>query len=323
MAMTADRSSIFVGLGAGLASAALVVSLAGGTTLAVPLSMLSALPIAIAALGWGRIAGLIAGGVGALVLGALLGPFAALNHLVTGTVPTLVAVHLIGLSRAVPAEARPFGGPAVEWYPLGRMLLALSLATAFGVIVVGVASGYDTQAVGKAMSEAFFEMVERGDRPLDPRIKAELEPVVRAVSVFLPAFLAISRVLVTVVNLWIAAHVVRKSDRLVRPWEDLAAIELPRGSGIGFLAAFVLAFAPSPLGLLALPFAGALFAAHFIVGLAVLHAATRGSGLRILVLAAVYGLIFLFTFPALLVAVVGLLEPFLGFRRRGRAGTAG
>ena len=48
-----------VGIGAGIAAALLFMAPIGGTVLAFPLFLLTGLPIAIAGLGWGVIAGLV------------------------------------------------------------------------------------------------------------------------------------------------------------------------------------------------------------------------------------------------------------------------
>lgn len=314
MALTADRSSLFVGFGAGLASAALVASIIGGTPLAVPLSMLAGLPVAIAAIGWGRVAGLVAAAVGSGVIALAFNPLAGLNLFATTQAPILIAAHFLLLSRPVPAGT---GGPArIEWYPLGRILGLVALSSAIGVIVVGAAVGYDTERAMRAMSRAVALVVRAQDRPVDPALTAALDQLVRATAHFVPAFVALFHVVVTAINLWLGAHAVRKSERLARPWEDLAEIDPPKGFALAFAATLVIGASDTTIGVLALPFAGALFAVYFLVGLGVIHAATRGAPFRVVLIGAVYTVTFILSFPAVLVALVGLAEPFLGLRRR-------
>lgn len=307
-------STLPIGLGAGLASAALFAALVGGSVLALPLFFLTPVPLALAALGWGTTTGLVAGAIAVAGAGFGLGTSATVAIALAFVVPTLVAAHLAGLARIVDP-----GDPAsaVEWYPLGRVLVAIAATVALGTIVGGIVSGYDPEATTAQILDLYREaMVDGGAGTPSAHDIGRIEPFVRGVVRLMPAVFPAFGVGTLVFDLWAAARIVRKSGRLVRPAEDLTAVELPVAAGLVFAAALALAFVDGPIGLVAEVVAGALFIAHTVIGFAVLHALARRSEAKIIILAFVYGLIFLFTIPIALVALVGLVEPHLGLRRR-------
>ena len=304
---------LLIGLGAGAASALLFAALVGGTMLALPLFLLAPLPIGIAALGWGTTAGLVAGATATAAIALGVGWHAGASLLLADVVPTLLAAHLLGLARFADAN-----DPASrEWYPLGRVLLMLAVAVMVTTVIGGIAIGFDPTETAAQISAAFRQVTERGaPAPGDVVDLGRVDPVLRATVRLMPAFFPASWLAVLVFDLWAAAKVVAKSGRLARPLDDLATVELPPAAGLVLAAALATSFVEGSLGLVASVVAGALFAAHFLVGAGVVHTLARRSQARIIILAFVWGLVLLFTLPAALVALVGLLEPYLGFRRR-------
>ena len=305
--------SIAIGLGAGLASALLFAALVGGSMLALPLFLLAPLPIGIAALGWGTTVGIVAGAVAIASVGFGFGWPAMVAITLADVAPILVGAHLLGLARPTdPAD------PAQrEWYPVGRVLMALVIAVIVATIAGGIAIGFDLDETTAQVVEAYRHLMTRnGTAPAQVPDTTQLEPFVRGTVRLMPAFFPASWLMVVVFDLWAAAKIVAKSGRLMRPAEDLAAIDLPGTAGLVFAAALAAAFVDGALGTIASVVAGALFAAHFLVGLAIVHTLARRTDARIIVLAVVYGLVLLFTLPAVLIALAGLLEPHLGLRRR-------
>ena len=315
MTRVISAPSILVGLGAGLASALLFAALVGGTVLALPLFLLAPLPLAIAAFGWGTPAGLVAGLVAIATIGFGLGTPAMIALTLADVAPTLIAAHLLGLARladpTAPQDPR-------EWYPVGRVVIAVAIVVSLATIAGGIAIGFDPDETSAHVIAAYRQMMAQGGgAPAQVPDTTQLEPFVRGTVRLMPAFFPASWVMVIVLDLWAAARVVRKSGRLTRPDEDLAALELPTIAGPIFIAAAALALlVDGPVGLIASVVAGTLFAAHLLVGLGVLHTLARRSEARIIILAFVYGLVLLFTLPAVLIALAGLLEPYAALRRR-------
>ena len=134
--------------------------------------------------------------------------------------------------------------------------------------------------------------------------------------VVVPLAAAVFSTVTNLLNLWLAARVVKISGRLRRPWPDLAALRLPR-SASGLLAAAIAgSFLPDLLGIVSGAFAASLLLAFAILGFAVLHAITRGMGSRIVVLAGAYGAALVLGWPVLAMSVLGLSEA--AFDIRGR-----
>lgn len=312
MTRVISAPSFLVGIGAGLASALLFASLVGGSMAALPLFLLAPLPLAIAAFGWGTPAGLVAGAVAILAVGFGFGFPSMIAVLLIDVAPMLIAVHLLGLARLTdPDDAE---APR-EWYPIGRALVAVVIVVCVATLVGGFAIGFDVEETTAQVLATYRHVMSTGGSVPVPA-STELEPFVRNTVQLMPAFFPAFGVLVTVLELWVASRIVRKSGRLARPAEDLAAVELPIAAGFVFAATTALAFVGGTLGVIASVIAGALFSAHLLVGMGVLQTVTRGSGMRIIILAFVYGIALLFTLPAALIALAGLAEPFTALRRR-------
>jgi len=111
------------------------------------------------------------------------------------------------------------------------------------------------------------------------------------------------------------------SGRLRRPWPDLPAMRLPPLAPAILGASLLGLWLPEFAGLIAAAFAASLITVFAIVGLAVMHAITRGIVSRPLMLAALYvSIIPLAGMPLLLASLLGLAESLLNVRARIAAG---
>jgi len=316
MTRVISAPALLIGLGAGLASALLAAAPLGGSMLALPLFVLAPLPLAIAALGWGTPTGLVAGAVALVTVGLGIGWPATLTLALADVAPILIGAHLLGLART----PDPNDPSSREWYPIGRVVMAVTIAISVATIVGGVLIGYDPARLTSEFVADYRAMLAHAGRdgaqlPDAASVELFAGTVIRMTPFVVPAIW----LLVIVFDLWAAIRVVAKSGRLARPQEDLAALELPVAATFAFVAALAAAFLAGPIGLAASAVVGALLAAHLLVGLGVLHTLARRSGARIIILAFVYGLILLFTLPMILLSLVGLLEPWVGLRRRAAA----
>jgi hypothetical protein len=155
-----------------------------------------------------------------------------------------------------------------------------------------------------------------------PPSAAELEDVARTLAALTPFLMGALYVIVLVVNLWLGSRIAEASGRLARPRERLWTAVLPNDAIVVFAVALVVAFLPGAVGFAAGAVAGAFGGALALIGLAVLHAATIGNTLRVLILVAVYVLIVFFGgFPLAILAILGILEGVLHLRAR-RLGAA-
>lgn len=290
---------VLVGLGAGAAAALLFASVASGSIAAVVLFYLAPLPIAIAALGWGHLSGLIAAAVATTVVAVLSGIFFIAVPVIAFGAWWLGYLALL----ARPASNGGGDGGTLEWYPVGRLVLWAAL---LGTLVVAAAVpnfGTDQESLQAALRKTYERILR------DPAL---IDVLVVAV----PPAAAVFSTVTNLFNLWLAARIVRISGRLARPWPDLAALSLPPLSAGLLAAAIAGSFLPDLVGVLLGAFAASLLMAFAVLGFAVLHAITRGMRSRAIVLAGVYGLTIVFGWPVLAMSLLGLAEIVLNIRGR-------
>jgi hypothetical protein len=287
---------VLVGLGAGAAAALLFASVVSGSLAAVFLFYLAPLPILIAALGWSHLAGLIAAAsataVSAIIPGVL---FIAVPVLAFGA---WWLGYLALLAR--PATAN---GAALDWYPVGRLVLWAAVIGTLMAAVVLLHFGTDLESI-----RTFLRKSNEGLIP-DPAL---IDILVVAV----PPTLAVFSTVVLIVNLWLAARVVNISGRLKRPWPDIAARTLPPLASGLLAVALAGSLLPDLPGVLAGAFAASLLMVFAILGLAVMHAITRGVPSRPVILAGLYAATIAMSWLLLPIALFGLADALLDVRGR-------
>jgi hypothetical protein len=302
-----------IGLGSGLASALLCYSAAHGSALlSTLLLLLTPLPSLLAGLGWGWLPAMAGAGVGTLVMGMIHSPSFAIGYFLALGLPVVLASYLAFLSRPSPDDPTQ-----QEWYPVGRLLAAMTLyGGALPVLVLPLIGGtYDI--LRAPMAELLRRVSSRTSTDLnmkaldDPQIDALAEYFINV----LPGVLAAYWLAVFTLNLYMAGRVARASGQFGRDWPDLAALAYP--TGFPFLVAVTLAasFAPGVLGVVGTSFSGALLFAYLLAGLALTHFIARGRAPWLLWL--VYlGLVVFGPYLAFALMLAGMLEPVLDLRQR-------
>src|SRR6266403_6262779 len=119
---------VLIALAAGCASALMFASIISGALISLVLFYLAPLPLMVAGLGWGPLSATIGGIAAAIGLGAIFGLPYCLAFVLTVALPAWWLGHLALLGRPVPTGAQSGNGatpaaPAMEWYPVGRILL--------------------------------------------------------------------------------------------------------------------------------------------------------------------------------------------------------
>jgi hypothetical protein len=288
---------VLVGLGAGAAAALLFASVASGSLAAVVLFYLAPLPIVIAALGWSHLAGLIAAAAATAAIAVLSGIFFL-------AVPMIAfGAWWLGYLALLARPASNGAGGALEWYPVGRLVL---WAGVVGTLVVAAAVpnfGTDQESLQAALRKT-YERILRDQSVIDVLVVA------------VPPAAAVFSTVTNLFNLWLAARIVKISGRLTRPWPDLAALTLPAPSAGLLAAAIAGSFLPDLAGVLSGAFAASLLMVFAVLGLAVLHAITRGMAGRAVMLTGVYGVTIVLGWPILAISILGLAEAALNIRGR-------
>ncbi len=312
--------NLLIGLCAGLVSAMLFASASTGTALGLFfLFFLSPMPVAIAGLGWGWRSAAMAAFAAPIAIALAGTSRGAIFHILAIGAPTAVLSYLALLNREV---ATTDGGIATEWYPIGRIVAVAALIAgglaAFGLLAT--ASDVDNlRDQLRATAERVF--VRPAGLPpatgIEPAVTPEqLTGLANLLVGMFTAALSNMWMCIAMLNMWLAAMVVRKSDRLIRPWTDLSELRLPPTMPIALAVSIGMTFFSGFAGLIGSGFAAAIIIAYLMTGLAIIHNLTRGHASRPMILTGLYALLvvfFVITGPAL--AMIGLAEPFSLLRR--------
>ena len=314
---------LLVAVGAGAAAALLFASVATGSLLATLLFYLASLPILIAAMGWSHLAGLLGALLAAAGLGLALDFRFFLAFLFGIGLPAWWLGYLALLGRPVATNGSAGG---TEWYPIGRLVLWAAIIGTLVIVVAVVSFGTDKETFQTEIRNAFERALRaQGGQGGQTQIpgRADTRRVIDILVVALPPAAAVLLTILNSFNLWLAARIVKVSGRLRRPWPDLSAMTLP-GITPGLLAAAIAgSFLPDLLGMLAGVLAASLFMAYALMGLAVLHAITRGMGGRTFALIGTYFAVVVFGWPILAMSLLGLAESAFNIRARFAAPAAG
>jgi hypothetical protein len=304
---------LLAGIGAGIAAALLYLAPIGGTFLAFPLFLLTGLPIGIAGLGWGVVAGAVAVLAGAVVVFFAVAGLAAAIFLLLFGAPALWLSRLALMSR--PADTSSPDGPR-QWYPLGRLLMHAAGAAAIGLVLAGALIGFDPQALTREIAGALADVLARLPAVGAPPTVADVTPYVRFNVAIMPVTVAVLLVAVLVFDLWLAAVIARVSGRLVRPASPLWTAALPNQALIPLAIALPLILLPGIPAEMGKVLVGTFGGAAALTGLAVLHALTRGMAGRVLLLSITYVLVVVTGLPLILLAILGVAEASLHLRAR-------
>jgi hypothetical protein len=317
-------NTFFIALALGLVAAVVFVSATTGPLpVRLILFLITPLPLLLAGLGWGVRAALLAALAGTGLLIAA-GPMVAAVFALSQAVPAAVLSYLALLNRPVIAAgedaAEPAKAPPREWYPPGRLVvwtaIMAAIPAAIWTLIADANSTEIKQALETALAEAFKvgSITGPGGTPLDAESVAQISAIIYAA---LPGGSAIAWMSGLLLTLWLAGRIMLASGQLTRPWPDLSAMEFPPGTALVFAIALGAAFLAGPAGLIARAFLGAFLLAYVLLGLCVLHYTTRGSKWRPFILWGVYiTLLILSAYVAIPLALIGLSDRFLNFRRR-------
>lgn len=309
-----NTNALLLAICAGLISAVVFASATTGPMLLrVVLFFLTPLSLYLAGLGLGPTYAAIAAATATLSVLLVTNPAAAVLYGLSEAVPAVIMSRLALLSRG-DDEAR-------EWYPVGRMIAAAALLSgAFAGLMLLAMSGGDIEALGKTVRTfvAAFVKNELTQLPGAPAVtEPQIDEIAKTTLAMLPWALAILSMLTILINLWLAGRITVASGRLTRPWPDLAMTILPQGLALAFVAMMAGSFVGGMPGLAAGGFAAAFAFAFLLIGLAVVHAVTRGSPWRSFVLAVLYAAVFVFfAGTSLALTLLGLAEGAFGFRFR-------
>ncbi|MEL6784817.1 MAG: DUF2232 domain-containing protein [Pseudomonadota bacterium] len=309
-----QNRTILIAATCGLLAAWLFMAplLLGG--LGAAISIFTAAPIFVSVLGFGTVAGLITGAVGAGVILLVLGPLSAFLLLLVTLGPALWIGHMAGLSRDDNDDG------VMEWYPLSQILLRMAGMCAAIVLILGAITGFTIETATAQIAEylkQFLNAAQTGGTPLsDEQINQRAVVAGRLITVGFPA----SLLFLMVGNLLLAERFCRKRGWILRPQALLKwDVALPPAAIIVFAACVVVGFLPGNMGLAGQVGIGAFGGAFMLVGLAALHWITRKSAARPFLLGITYSAILFTQIMVPIMAIFGLVETLFGLRARSAA----
>jgi hypothetical protein len=178
------------------------------------------------------------------------------------------------------------------------------------VLALGEPNGLEG-VVQRAMAGMAAQILAQGD--------AAPEPEAFWIASALPGFVVISWLSMTIVNGALAQGALMRFGRNRRPPMRLVDIDLPRWTAPAFLTLVAGAsVAPDPVGFIALNMALILAVPIAFAGLSVVHAVARSRSAKTPILVGFYMFLFLFGWPIVLMVGLGMIEQWMGLRRRFR-----
>jgi hypothetical protein len=306
---------VLIAIAAGCASALMFASIISGALISLLLLYFAPLPLMVAALGWGPLAATIGGIMAATGLGAIFGLSFCIAFAVMMALPAWWLGHLALLGRPMANAALSGNGaaPALEWYPIGRLLLWIA---GFAVLITMgtlLTFGTDAATITETMRAGLLQI-------LGPRVAAssdEIRQRIDAVVMIAPAAAANSTMTMLTLNLWLAATITATSGRLHRPWPVLKSTDLPPMTLAALSAAIAFCFTGGLLAMLAQTVTAALLMTYALTGLAVLHTLTLGLKSRALWLSCTYAILVVSGgWLVITMVILGIADAVFGLRQR-------
>jgi hypothetical protein len=271
--------------------------------------LLAPLPIMIAAVGWSHWTALFAVVVAGAALTAAFGE------------PLWIPIYLVG--AGLPAWwlgylallARGNDDGTVEWYPAGRLVVWCAILGAAIVAIVMWNVRVDEQQFQAALKLTLERMAKEYGKSGPDLSAIDAKRMGDFIMSFVPVLAAAMITLALTLNIYCAGRAAMVSGRLKRAWPDLAALRFPRYVSAAFAVALLVWFMPGIPGMLGGIASGAFIAAYALMGLAVLHDVTRPLGDRVIILSAIYLIIFVFWPACVLLAIFGVSDLIFDFRK--------
>lgn len=297
---------ILIGLAAGSASALMFASVVSRTLISALLMYLASMPLMVAGIGWGPLSATIGGITAALGVAAIFGFYHGIAYALIVALPAWWLSHLAMLGRPTGEGPDP---AALEWYPVGRLLLWIAGFAALITILTLLSVSADPVAIAAAMKRSVMRVLAMH------RLQAD-EGVIDTAAAMAPALIATGPLVMLTINLWLASRITATSGRLKRPWPDLKTTTLPPMTLVVLCVAAALAFTGGLFALIAKISVGALLSAYMLTGFAVVHTLTLAVKNRALWLTCIYAITILFVWPLLSMVALGLADSLFGFRDR-------
>jgi hypothetical protein len=263
-------------------------------------------PLFLAGLSLGLPAAFAASVASALVVSGVTGLIGGVLHALLNGLPVLLLVQRALLSR------RGSDGGGVEWYPPGLLVSWLT-----GLALVALAALLALLASGEGGIEGAVQRQIDAMLPIFGPNQEAMRPLFETIAPIVPGMIVSAWTMVTMLNGAFAQSLLLRTGRAARPAPDIATTELPKVMAAGLAIAGGLALlGPGALGVIGANATVVLTVPFLVLGLAVVHAATKGVRARTLLLGGLYAVTAILTWPVIVIVALGLIDQGFGIKRR-------
>ncbi|MGJ8533073.1 MAG: DUF2232 domain-containing protein [Alphaproteobacteria bacterium] len=302
---------LLISIGAGLLSALLFASILTGSLIAIVMQIFAQLPLQTASLTFGPRASYIAAFAAIVALLFVSGlPSQTISFALNFATPALIASYLAGLKNTDIQE-----DDLAAWFPLGRILTVIAGASFVVFVLLSFYSGFTPEEAVTAIETQALILLEPTIESGQITLETINQLAVFFVALF-PFVAAAGFVVVTTLNLVLAIRIARRYGTFKRPPSSIQSLEIPRIVHIIALASLAMIWTSGMSHPFLAAIAGASSTLVVFAGFAALHALTSRLSAQRIILFATYGSIILFTFPLLLILILGWIDGFLNLRGR-------
>ncbi|MEO1250314.1 MAG: hypothetical protein AAFW76_10830, partial [Pseudomonadota bacterium] len=207
----------------------------------------------------------------------------------------------------------------LEWYPPGHLLLWLAGYALVMMVGFGVIAGAFFGDIFQDMSTMLDELAEaeRGTA-MGPYFELLASPPVKDTFLkMLPGAMAISWILLMVINAALAQGALSAIGKAQRPNPRMADIDLPVWASLALIGSLAMAsLFGGIIGLAATTITLVALILFTFCGMGIVHAILLDRAARIPVLVGVYILLTILFWPVFFIAGLAVLEPWMGLKRR-------
>ena len=304
-------ATVAIAIAAGCASALMFASIVSGALISLVLFYLAPLPLMVAAMGWGPLAATVGGIAAACGIGAIFGLPYCIAFVVAVALPAWWLGHLVLLGRpSANAGSEDGSAPALEWYPVGRILLWIAGFAVLTTMTALLTLGTDAETINGALRRGMTRILQSAES------REDVEHLVNAIATLAPIAAAIVATITLTINVWLAGKITMISGRLHRPWPELRSTALPPMTLVVLLVALAFCFVGGLVAMTAQVTATALLFAYALTGFAVLHTITLSLNNRTFWLSCAYVLVVVFAWPIVAVIALGLSDVVFRLRER-------
>ena len=297
-------------LAGGFSAALFAVALMHAGTALVLMAYIAGIPLFLAGLSVGSVAGLVASATG--VVGLYLSQPSALGttYALFNAVPAMLLV-MLALRHRTGIDQKTY------WYPEGFLMTALALYPCTVFLAVVIMTFDQTGGLLAMTTASLHQTVDLFQDKIDPNALMQFTNMIDYLARMLPAFAGCAWMIITMLCMVCAQNILIRQKWSIRPAFSLQALHIPAWMIFAVaVTGLVSQFAPAPFDYIGINLSILLGMPFFFVGLAIVHAWAATFKSPKVVLAIFYILASLVVWSSLLVAALGVIDEWFNFRQR-------